>query len=76
MSVLNFLAFGTLTSPPIGRSGMYDPDSSVGVADMQAQIEDQHYLMCVAHRGPAFRALCEAAREDKVKLFGTPRAGG
>jgi hypothetical protein len=72
MSVLNFMAFGTLSS----RSGMYDPDLSVGVADMQVQIEHQHYLMCVAHRGRAFRALREAAREGKVKLFGTPRAGG
>jgi hypothetical protein len=33
-------------------------------------------LMCAAHRLRAFRALCAAARDGKVKLFGRPRAGG
>jgi len=33
-------------------------------------------LMCAAHRLRAFRALCAAATDGKVKLFGRPRAGG
>jgi hypothetical protein len=33
-------------------------------------------LMRAVHRLRAFRALCAAARDGKVKLFGRPRAGG
>jgi hypothetical protein len=33
-------------------------------------------LMCAAHRTQVFKALCAAARNDRVKLFGTPQAGG
>jgi hypothetical protein len=33
-------------------------------------------FMCVARRGRAFKALCSAARDDKVTLFGTPQSGG
>jgi hypothetical protein len=33
-------------------------------------------LMRAAHRTQAFKALCAAARNDRVKLFGTPQAGG
>jgi hypothetical protein len=33
-------------------------------------------LMCAAHRTQVFKALCAAARNNRVKLFGTPQAGG
>jgi hypothetical protein len=33
-------------------------------------------LMCAAHRTHVFKALCAAAKNDRVKLFGTPQAGG
>jgi hypothetical protein len=33
-------------------------------------------LMCAAHRTRAFKALCAAVRDDRVKLFGAPQAGG
>jgi hypothetical protein len=33
-------------------------------------------LMHIAHRERAFRALCAAAKADKVVIFGTPRGGG
>jgi hypothetical protein len=32
-------------------------------------------LMHIAHRERAFRALCAAAKADKVEIFGTPRGG-
>jgi hypothetical protein len=37
---------------------------------------DMPQLMCVAFREQAFRALCAAAREDKVRLVGAPQGTG
>jgi hypothetical protein len=37
---------------------------------------DMSQLMCVAYRERAFRALCAAAREDKVRLVGAPQGTG
>jgi hypothetical protein len=37
---------------------------------------DMSPLMRAAHLTQVFKELCAAGRDDKVKLFGTPRAGG